>query len=261
MTQSNNPLLSKLRVVDGLTVRLPSRGLLYPKGVLDEAVVDGEVRVFPMTTRDEILLRSADGLFGGSTIDQVFARCVPQVLNPRELFFNDVDFLLVALRQCSYGDEMQISYEHSCEGAKEHTYTVSVTKLMRTVKEIDPLTVEDRFTLLLGTSQEVKLRPIRMVDMMRILQPPSQEELTTEQAEEEMLRMYIAQIQSVDGIDDPEMIFEWMSQLPTMHVKAIREKIAQSGDWGVSYEQQLTCRDCGEEATITTPINPVAFFS
>lgn len=259
-TPSTNPLLAKLRVIDGITVRLPSRGLLYGPGILHEDVVDGEVRVFPMTTRDEILLRSADGLFGGSTIDQVFARCVPQVLRPKELFFNDIDYLMVALRQISYGEEMQIEYTHTCEGAKEHSYVVRVDSLLKASKEIDPLTIEESFTLLLDTSQVVKLRPIRLVDMMRILQPPSTTELTAEQAEEEMMRLYMAQIQSVDGIEDPELIYEWMRELPTLYVKAIRDKVASAAEWGVSYTQELQCKDCKQEVSISTPINPVTFF-
>lgn len=258
---STNPLLSKVRVLDGITIRLPSRGLLYEEGVLATGVVDGEIRIYPMTTRDEILLRSADGLFGGSTINQVFARCAPEVLDPKRLFFNDLDFILVALRQASYGDEMQIDYTHTCENAKEHSYMVRVDSLIRNSKEIDPLTVDDKFTLMLSTSQEVKLNPIRLDSMMKILQPPAQEELTTEQAEDEMLRMYIAQIHSVDGITDPELIFGWMGELPVSCVKQIREKISAAGEWGVSYVQTIKCKDCGESVEISTPINPVAFFS
>lgn len=256
-----NPLLSKLRVLDGITIRLPSRGLLYDEGVLHPDVTDGEIRIYPMTTRDEILLRSADGLFGGTTIDQVFARCVPEALVPRKLFFNDLDFILVALRQASYGDEMQIEYNHGCENGKEHSYIVKVDTLIRNSTEIDPLTVADKFTLMLGTSQEVQLRPIRLESMMQILQPPSREELSPEQAEDEMLKMYIAQIHSVDGETDVERIYEWMSQLPVLYVKQIREKIANAGEWGVSYVQHITCKDCKEKVEISTPINPVAFFS
>lgn len=258
---ATNPLLAKLRVVDGITVRLPSRALLYAPGVLHEDVVDGEVRVYPMTTRDEILLRSADGLFGGTTIEQVFSRCVPQVLQPKELFFNDIDYIMVALRQISYGEEMQIEYTHSCEGAKEHSYVVRVDALLKNSKEIDPMSVEETFTIMLPSSQEVKLRPIRLGDMMRILQPPANVELTAEQAEEEMMRLYMAQIYSVDGITDVEQIYEWMRELPTLYVKQIREKIGESADWGVSYSQDITCRDCGAHTSVTTPINPVTFFT
>lgn len=260
MTQ-HNPLLEKTRIIDGLTVRLPSRGLLYSTGVLHPDVVDGEVRVYPMTTRDEILLRSADGLFGGSAIKQVFSRCVPQVLDVEQLFFNDIDFLMVALRQVSYGEEMQIEYTHTCAGAKEHSYVVRVDTLLRQSKEVDPLTVDDDFSVLLETGQLVKLRPIRLVDMMKILQPPSATELSAEQAEEEMLRLYMSQIESVDGITSEALIHEWIASLPVKFIKQIREKLASVGEWGVSYNQSITCRDCGEVVTIPTLINPVTFFS
>ncbi len=261
MTEQTNPLLAKIRVIDGITVRLPSRGMLYKEGVLHNNVVDGEIRVYPMTTRDELLLRSADGLFGGTTIEQVFSRCVPDVLKPKELFFNDIDYIMVALRQISYGEDMQIEYQHNCEAAKEHSYVVRVDKLLRQSQELDPLLVSDQFTIMLPSSQEVRLRPIRLVDMMRILQPPTTAELSADEAEEEMMRLYLAQIESVDGYDNVELIYEWMRDLPISYIKLIREKIASVADWGVSYKQTIKCRDCGEEVEISTPINPVTFFS
>lgn len=256
-----NPLLANLRVIDGITVTLPSRGLMYPEGVLSEDVVDGELRVYPMTTRDEILLRSADGIFGGTSIDRVFSRCIPQVLKPRDLFFNDIDYLMVALRQVSYGEDLQIEYTHDCENAKEHSYIVKVDKILSKSVQLDPLRVEEMFTLVLPTNQVVKLRPIRLIDMMSILQPPTTEELTPEQSEREVLKMYMAQIESVDGISDPNLIYEWVGELPTNCIKLLRQKISKMDVWGIDYTNEITCRDCSEKLSITTPLNPVSFFS
>lgn len=256
-----NPLVAKLRLMDGITVRLPSRGLLYQPGILDDDVVDGEVRVYPMTTRDEILMRSPDGLFGGTTIEQIFSRCIPQIKKPLEMFFNDVDFLIVALRQVSYGDEMEISYTHDCEGAKEHSYVVSVEQLIRSATYIDPLTVEDQYTATLPSGQYVKLRPIRLIDMMDILRPTAHTDPSAEGIEEEMMKLYVSQIESVDGISDPNLIVEWMRELPMPMVKVIRQTMTNQQTWGVSYEQQIHCRDCKTDVTISTPLNPVTFFS
>lgn len=256
-----NPLIAKLRLMDGITVRLPSRGLLYKPGILDEDVVDGEVRVFPMTTRDEILMRSPDGLFGGTTIEQIFSRCIPQIKKPLEMFFNDVDFLIVALRQVSYGDDMEISYTHDCEGAKEHSYIVSVDTLMRGAAYIDPLTVDEQYTATLPSGQFVKLRPIRLIDMMDILRPNAMTESDTETVEQEMMKLYVSQIESVDDIDDPNMIIEWMRELPMPMVRVIRKVMTEQKSWGISYEQSIVCRDCKSETVISTPLNPVTFFS
>lgn len=258
---TTNPLVAKLRLLDGVTVRLPSRGLLYETGVLDENVVGGEVRVFPMTTRDEILMRSPDGLFGGTTIQQIFSRCVPDVKKPLELFFNDVDFLIVALRQVSYGDEMEISYTHDCDGAKEHSYIVSVDSLIRNVAYLDPLTIIDQFTVRLSSGQHVSLRPIRLIDMMDILRPDNPDQISTETIEEDMMRLYVSQIASVDDVSDPDLIVEWMRLLPMPLVREIRAVMAEQQTWGITYEQNITCRDCKAEMVVNTPLNPVTFFS
>src|SRR3569832_318234 len=81
----------------GQTYRLPSLGK-YPEGVLSDDVVNGELVLHPMSTLDEIYLKTPDMLFQGTAIEQVFARRVPQVLKPLELIPKDVDYILSALR-------------------------------------------------------------------------------------------------------------------------------------------------------------------
>lgn len=256
----DNPLLAKLRVVDGITVKLPSGGLLYEEGVLHPDIIEGEIRVYPMTTRDDIALRSADGLFGGTAINQVLGRCAPGILDPSKLFFNDLDYLMVALRNVSYGSEMTIGFKHTCEGAKDHDYSVNVEAILQNTSYIDPLLIDSQFTYITSLGQEVKMHPIRVSEMMRIMKPPAAE-LTEEEVEEEVLKLFISQIYSVDNITDREMIYEWMGELHTKDLKAIRKRIHETSTWGVSYKQNITCRDCKETFEIETPINPVTFFS
>jgi hypothetical protein len=81
-----NPLLEKLKKkIPGETFRLPSRGLFYTNGELDPEVENGEIVIYPMTTVDELALRSPDMLFQGTAITQVIRRTVPQILKPERL--------------------------------------------------------------------------------------------------------------------------------------------------------------------------------
>ena len=107
MSETTNPLLAKVKL-PGKRFRLPSKGLFYNDGEIDESVVDGEIEVFSMTTIDEIILRSPEFLFNGEAIERVFTRCVPEIKKPLRLLATDVDFVLACLRIVSYGGTYQI---------------------------------------------------------------------------------------------------------------------------------------------------------
>jgi hypothetical protein len=96
--QQLNPLLHKIRI-PGETIRLPSRGIFYTPGVLIDDVINGEIHVYPMTTIDELILKSPDKIMSGDAIAEIFSRCVPQVLNTKRLLAKDVDFILITLKK------------------------------------------------------------------------------------------------------------------------------------------------------------------
>lgn len=263
MTAPNsNPLLQKLRVVQGETVRLPSRGLLYEEGILDPNVVDGEVRVMPMTIRDEILMRSPDALLSGEAVATVIARCIPQVLQPLQLHYSDLDFLFLALRKISYGPELEVSYKHNCDTAKDHSYLVNVESQLRNCVYLDPLTVTDQYELhVKETDQIVRFKPIRTQDMIDILAPSAQTEMSAAEIEHEMIKLATTQIVSVDDTTDRAEIFEWASLVPANVMRAIRTKIENMDRWGIGYKFPITCRDCGSHIEAEVPLNTVSFFS
>jgi len=101
-----NPLLEKRkRALPGVTYRLPSRGIIYPPGVLAENVVDGEVVVYPMRLREELKMKSLDSIFQGSAVSETIAYCVPEVLEPNMLCPTDIDYLLTAIKKQTHGED------------------------------------------------------------------------------------------------------------------------------------------------------------
>lgn len=259
--QTVNPLLEKLRVVHGETVRLPSRGLMYDEGVFDPNVTDGEIRISPMTIRDEILMRSPDALFSGEAIKTVLGRCAPQILNPLELHFTDLDFIMLALRKVSYGPELEVSYDHDCENHKEHSYIVNIEEKLKTCLYLDPLLVEEQFTLKISEfDQVVRFKPLTTSDMIRILQPQSQE-YNEQQLEAELIRLATTQIHSVDGVTDRAFIYQWATAVPAKVMRDVRMKIEGLERWGINYKFKMTCRDCGTPMETEVPLNTVSFFT
>src|ERR1700752_4066346 len=109
--ENQNPLIKKIsKIIQGNTIRLPSKGVFYKSNELDPEVKDGEIVLYPMTTLDEIIIRTPDMLFQGTAIEKIISRCAPQVKKPLELFAKDVDYILVMLRKLSYGDDIIIKF-------------------------------------------------------------------------------------------------------------------------------------------------------
>ena len=256
--QVKNPLLERLRI-PGETFRLPSGGIFYSNGELSGDVANGEVHVHPMTTYDEILMKSPDMLFTGKAIDLVFRRCIPQIQKPMDLFSKDVDYLLTCLRKVSFGGNVSIAYTHTCENAKEHEYEVDIGPFIDNAKRIDPTRAGDMGKLETQNGQQVVLRPPRMKDVIDLFQAPSKD-VTPEKINETLVSSILSVIDSVDGVRDRDMIRQWLESIPANWMTDISSAIEKIGDWGPSFKTKVKCKDCGEELELESPINPVAFF-
>lgn len=258
-----NPLLERVRI-PGETHRIPSRGIFYSDGELDSSVKDGEVHVYPMTTIDEIILKSPDKLFSGYSIIEVFKRCVPQVVDPLMLFAKDVDFLLVALRKISYGDETEIKYTHECENAKEHSYIVRISSFLKKTRYLDPLTIREEYKITLENGQVVEMHPIKFKDVLRLIQNMATEK-TEEYTEEKIVDNLISStgsiIKKVDEVEDKEFIEQWLRTIPLPWSKQISSVIEKTGGFGPDLSEELKCKDCKKIIKINPVFNPLIFFS
>lgn len=256
---SENPLLSRIRI-PGETFRLPSGGIFYGPGVLSEKVVDGEIYVYPMTAIDELVLKTPDMLFTGKAIEEVFSRCIPDVLDVKRMLTKDVDFLMICLRKVSYGQDMEISYKHTCENAKEQVYKVSVQDFLNHTKRLDPIKAKKDFSLILTNGQVIEFEPITFDNYVRL----SQTNDTETDPEKVIGRLSLAIssiIRSVDNINDKALIQEWVSKLPPILLKQLTENVEKTTEWGSDFKTKVKCTDCGQEVTVQAPLNPLAFFT
>jgi hypothetical protein len=260
-----NPLLVSLRArIPGETFRLPSHGLFYKNNELADDVINGEVHVFPMTALDEIILKTPDSLLSGQSVNQVFLRCIPQILKPMKLLSRDVDYLMMCLRMISYGEELDITYTHSCEGAKSHGYVVNLKPLITQAKPIDPTTIGTIYTLKLGNAMVVKLRPPIFESVMNMYLTNFQAtnaSITLLEAQTKLLDVISDTIVSVDGNENRDHIQEWVKAIPAGWMQDISEALQKIGDWGPSTTVNLTCKDCNQPMEVEIPLNPISFFS
>jgi hypothetical protein len=258
-----NPLLASLRI-PGAVTKLPSGGLFYTNGELDESVKHGEVTIYPLTAFDELNLRNVDQLINGTAIINVFAHCIPDIKKPQELFAKDVDYLLMALRKVTYGDQLSIVYTHNCKDAKEHEYQTTMSQFMQTTKSIDPTSIASLYQLTLDNGQRVHLIPIKFLDVIHIMQKASGLlDAETETLQRRLFDSVVSVIYSVDGISDRDLIEEWTKQIPAPYFKVIAKAVDGISDWGPTMRiDTVKCKDCKKliEGGIEIPLSPTSLF-
>jgi hypothetical protein len=108
--QGINPFLNYFRQ-PAIYLILPSNGRWWPPGSI-ELSNNNEVAIYPMSTRDEILLRTPDALMNGQGIVDVIQSCCPAVKNAWHMPAIDTDAMLIAIRIASYGPNMD--FESKC---------------------------------------------------------------------------------------------------------------------------------------------------
>lgn len=266
----HNPLLAGLRL-PGETVRLPSRALTYTTKQLEQTIIDnnGELHVYPMTTYEEILMKTPDLLFSGQAIVQTFARCVPGIYSPLELLAKDVDFLLVVLRKITYGASVEVQYKHDCEDSKKHTYAININSFLQNLKELDPTTLAADTSISLPNGQHVTLRPFLLKDVISASQRAMANQSIENQTDlefAETLRKSIIEglapaIVSVDQTTEPAFIEEWLNQLPAPWVDDISSVVEKVNKFGIEFQADVKCQDCEAVVRLNVPLNPQSFFT
>jgi hypothetical protein len=128
---AGNPL-SKFFRQPSIYMSLPSGGAYWPEGTLDMPPT-GELPVYPLTSRDEITLRTPDALLNGQGVVDVIQSCVPNIKNAWKMPSTDVDAVLLAIRIASYGHSMD--FENKCPHCEEeHTYSMDLRQLAGSIK-------------------------------------------------------------------------------------------------------------------------------
>lgn len=103
----NNPLLDFARKPE-LSIKLPSNCAWYDDGDI-EYTLNGEVEVYPMLPKDELILMNPDSLLSGEANIQLIKSCVPAVKNPEKLLYPDANVLFLAIQKATYGDSLTMN--------------------------------------------------------------------------------------------------------------------------------------------------------
>ena len=282
MTNKTNPLANHFRQPK-LYMKLPSGGLFNTDKDLDFPD-NKEVAIFPMTAKDEIMMKNPDALLNGEAVLQVIKSCVPSVLEPRELTNIDVDALLMGIQSATYGDEMEVSTKcQHCD--KELTGSTSIQEAL---DDIDPL---EEVNTIKWDELTVVLRPVRYKSTIeaglvnfqttRSLQgiadlPDDMDKLSI--FNENFNRMALLNFnlicdsiekiiidgeEPVEVVDRPQIV-EFLENCEASIGNKIEEESSKISTKGISKDVKFACDgDCGEDKITETKIilDPVNFFT
>ena len=174
-----NPLQAYFRR-PSIYIKLPTGGR-YNTVEEIEVPPNGEIPVYPMTAKDEILMRTPDALMNGATTVDVIQSCVPAIKNAWKLTSLDVDLVLVSIRIASYGETTDV--KGVCPKCTEET-----------TFELDLRTITDRVS-------SIKFQEDLTIGDLQIKFAP----LTYDTATKGALKNFEQQrmVQSISNTDDP----------------------------------------------------------
>lgn len=291
MSNTTNPLAGHFRTPK-LYTSLPSQGRFYDDSILDLPST-GELPVYPMTAKDEIMMKNPDALLNGEAVAQVIASCIPNIKQPRLLFANDVDALLVAIQGATFGDELSVGAP--CPQCGENASAIISTEVV--LSNMDKLDDSYQFTtdsgLLISMtpfSYETSVKAgVANFRSERSLQSIAQIEDEVEKIRAfntnfielanlnfDILVDCVASITlpaSDDGepvvVKDKLHIQEFLENCDAAVGKELEKFITDMGEKGIQKRMQMTCEPCseklpeGEEFTFESAVNfnTVNFFT
>lgn len=129
-----NPLINFIRQPK-IYIKLPSNGEFWPNGSLVMSET-GELPVYSMTAKDEMLLKIPDALMNGQAVVDVIQSCMPNIKNAWAVPSIDIDAILIAIRLATYGEMMTtpITFGDSLELEYQLDLRLVLDSIMNTVK-------------------------------------------------------------------------------------------------------------------------------
>ena len=206
-TTKRNPLTSHFRQ-PAIFIKLPSRGRWWGDEALD-LPENEEIAVYPMSTRDEIILKTPDALLNGQGIVSVIQSCCPSIKNAWAMPGVDVDTVLIAVRIASFGNNME--FDSKCPHCKEeNTHEIDLTVPLG---EISCPSYNERVVI---QDLSIKLRPQTYFDVNRG---------NTIAFEEERLANALNLPDSVPAEEKAKLLEESMSRLADYNVRSVAKSI------------------------------------
>lgn len=262
-------------------VSLPSGGKHY--AIPPKLTVDGELAVYPLTAKQELLLKSPDSLLNGESMFQVLKHVAPDIQDPYQVPLCDLEAILIAMRLVSYGPTLDVDL--SCPKCKQNN--VRTVNLQQFIAKVQPLA--DKYTVKLPNDLVVYLRPRNIkqniqeslvtLEQERMVLSVSDETKSVEERAElynksmaylteksvQNLAGYIYKVETPDGksFDDHATIYEWVDQISIDEFKLIDAQVKKIDQAGIDTKIKVVCEneECKNEFEDRLQFDPSRFFA
>lgn len=140
----------------------------------------GEIPVYSMTAKDELLIKTPDALMNGEATVEVIKSCCPLISDPWQMPIIDIDAVLIAIRIATYGEQMEVNVPITgIDPVETETFTIDLRALLDTMQgktwnteftlgeltfDIAPLTYKQSTDLYQGTYESQRLASIMQRD-------------------------------------------------------------------------------------------------
>lgn len=275
---STNPLSQYFRQ-PSIYLKLPSRGRFWPAESLDMPIT-GELPVYPMTSKDEITLRTPDALMNGQGMIDLIQSCCPNIKDAWNMPSIDVDAVIIAIRIASYGHHMD--FDNKCPHCgHENTHSIDLTAILEGIRSPDfhkPVQINEHL--------KIKLRPQPYFSLNATNRTQFEEQqllrmINDIEDEEEKLRKYNEQLQrlldlnialvtdSTDYVEinddqrvsEKQYIEEFYRNTDTATMRKLQEAVTQLAEQGAIPETQVVCGGCQKDYPVMITFDYSNFFA
>jgi hypothetical protein len=244
--------------------------------------MNGEVAVYSLTVKDQILLKTPDALLNGDTLVQIIQNCVPGVKDATQLVEPDINTLLVAIRSASNGSMW--SWDCVCPNcSKELNYEFNLSHLIdaQVKTELNPV-------VNMNDEYEIRLRPFnfkqRHISIINEIEEGKANKIlaakqdmdTDDQAVAmtkiierissgllDLVSMSVVSVKIVstgEVVDNPDYVKEFVLSLSKNEADAISSKIKELNESGIKRSQNFVCESCNHEWNQDIDFDPTSFF-
>lgn len=273
-----NPLRAHFRQ-PAIYLRLPSQGHFWSTGL--DLPESGEIPVYPMTARDEILLKTPDALLNGQGVVDVIESCCPHISDAWQMPSVDVDSVLIAIRIASYGNTMSIDTKcPHCD--TDNSFDVDLNGFLDNIK------IPDYNQKIQHDQIRIKIRPqsyasINETNKIQYEQQRVLENITVDGIEDtsriEEYKKHIARLVELNAkllvdnteyieitntgtiVDEPEFIKEFYFNCDSDLCKELQAKIIQVNREGALKPQSGECINCKKSFDVALTFDYASFFA
>ena len=177
-----NPLAGYMRQPK-IYITLPSQGNYWANGSI-QLTETGDLPVYSMTARDELLFKTPDALMNGQAMVDVIQSCMPNIKNAWHTPTIDLDTILIAIRLATYGETMGFTHRVPVIN-EELEYDIDLKSLLDQQQQnrwVDQVVINPEFVIFVRplTYKHMTQTSIKSFETTRILNMVNDESISDE---------------------------------------------------------------------------------